>query len=363
MTDTTSSNETAIVGNTQNPQRVAILTAILLIVSTVALFWIQERSVIKTCLDLTSQNFDICFAGMNSDSAVVFDSNFKTSLQNVLEKNASNNGVFYGLLASLIGGVAALLCVVALPANQLQFTGNFEKSGGKIRVGGAVGIFLLFAFGGGWLAYANTPGQERETLKDQALDALLVSQSRLTSDLDEMKSNLKTGSQQHSDLISNLSDNTDDFALSILKRGYFSQMNGQFEIDCENPQTEHQKQFLRVDVPGFSSSIEYGVFGIPLDLLLKPNGVANSSENETNGLISELHIDLTNSERLYVNPILAKTNFRIFRNESSPTAREVRMHTKIVAKNIADYCSSKGTSQSSLPKSVEANPLASNGGS
>lgn len=370
--DTNGNGGSATVANASG--RLIWLTAILLVVAAVLMFWLQERSVVRTCMDLASmvsKSYDICFTGMNEKSAVAFDDQFKSGLGKVLAKNSSNNGIIHGLIAALVGGVAALLCVVALPADQLQFTGNLEKAGGKLRVGGAVGIFLLFAFAGGWLAWSNTPGNNQKTLQDQAMEAMLITQKKLNAQIAGLEKRLAASNDRHNALIDNLADNTDDFALSILNRGYFSQMNGQFEIDCENPQTERQKQFLKVDVPGLrsrSAELEYGVFEIPLGNLLKPQQAhlqpdpENPDGNESiANMVSELQIDLKHAEQRYITPILAQTNFRIFKTRNSPTSREVRMRTKIVARNVAEYCNSDSLDSGPLARSEEFDHLAGRG--
>ena len=356
-------NGPASVNNPSHPQRTALVSGFVLIVAAVVLFWVQERSVIRTCLDLAGQNYNICFGGMGTDEIdIEFDDNFKNKINEILAKNASNNEIIYGLWAALVGGAAALLCVMALPADQLQFTGRFERSGGSIRVGGAVGVFLLFAAAGGWLAYTKAPGIERETIKDQAMVALLTAQERLSENLSGLKMELNEKNLQHRNLILNLSNKTNDFALSILNNKYFSQMNGRFEIDCESDQTEIQRQFLKVDFPGLttnSAGFENGLFGIPLENLLQQASPLESELEEDSEMpVSRLEIKLRNAKRTYNEYMLAEIKFRVFRSMESPTARRVRMDTKIIAKNVADYCGSLDPSAAPLPKSVEADPLA-----
>lgn len=327
----------------KNPIRTAILAMILLIISGGALFFIQERSIIGTCMDIAEvmkSEPAWCLTGMEVPAGTVIDENFLAAVDKAFSDNGGRNGVFYGLLAAMMGAVVALMCVVGLPADQIQFTGNLARENAKLRVGGAVGIMLVFAAGGGWLAWTGMPRAESVLIENKTFQTLLNSHVNLQD--------------RNKTLVDNLANKTNDFAFSILSNGYFTRMNGAFRVNCsEGAPSDATQDSLFVRIPqtagGLETRLPFGAFEVPLEALR--NGMQTAAERDNNdenwtANFPSIAIVLAKARDVTDVDTLLRTEYTLIPGDrqNAPTSREIRVRTMIDQAKINAYCDD-GTQQ------------------
>lgn len=338
------------------PVATALICLLVLVCAFVALLFLQEVSLVRACARLMQAKAGWCVGGAEGLDAAALNETSVATLLDAIAKGSETFAPYYGFLAALAGVALALIVVALLPADQIQFTGDFGKDDNRVRIGGAAGLMAAFAAAGGFLAWTAIPSSERVTVLSNALASVSKSQRDLLN--------------SNAQLTRHLGERTDDFAFTILSNGYFTQMNGAFSVVCapgDEPtrgadaatvRTDGDELFVRIPQSALDieQRLDAGTFHVPLDALRRRVGRGDSA-------FPTVGIRLVKDRASGGQDVdtLASMNFTLTPGDGrdAPMSREVRMRTRIYRHQVDEYCDRRGGRGRHV---VGASPLAGSGG-
>lgn len=236
-------------GSVERPERgvrgrrvlTSALAFLLFLASMVFLMWFQERSIILTCLQLPDTELATCLPGAEALEGVggTVEEPERDAIAKALgakiEPAKSRFAVQIALLGALAAGAVTLMLLVLFPADVLKFDGSFKHGSSNLRFGGAVGVFLLVAAAGGYLAYRSIPAAEQyESVRGAAI--------RSQAEAAKMHKN-------YTDLVAGIGDRQHDYARNLLVHGYFRKMRGTYVIHCDVESANESARRGSADLP------------------------------------------------------------------------------------------------------------------